>query len=95
MKTIQNTLSKLENKANGIKGSRMPSLLEIASLLSHYGIEHEKPTKSFNGSKKGYSMHIYFSGGRSRKLETTCPYYSMNSYSNANLIINIINELNK
>jgi hypothetical protein len=91
MTTLEKTLSKLENKANRIEGSRMPSLLEIASLLSHYGIKHEEPTKSFSRSKKGYSMHIYFSGGRAKKLETTCSYYSMNSYSYAQFILSLIN----
>ena len=91
MTTIEKTIQKLTDKSNSVKGSKMPSLLDISLLLKHYNIEHDVPTKSFSGSKKGHSFHVYYSGGRSKYLDNTDSYYSMNSYSNSNFIINLIN----
>lgn len=92
------TIQKLINKANGIDGARMPSLIDISILLSKNNVKHDTPTKSFRFksrgcgiAKNGYSMYIYSSSNSSRLFDTTDSYYSMNSQSNARYILEILN----
>ena len=93
------TIQKLINKANGIDGARMPSLIDISILLSDNNVKHDNPSKAFRlksrGSsgiaKNGYSMRIYESSDSSRLFDTTDSYYSMNSQANARYILNILN----
>ena len=94
MKTIQ----KLINKANGVDGARMPSLIDIAILLSDNNVKHDNPSKAFTLksrgcgiAKNGYSMRIYKSSDSSRLFDTTDSYYSMNSQLNARYILDILN----
>ena len=92
------TTQKLINKANGIDGARMPSLIDISILLSDNNIKHDNPTKAFTLktrgcgiAKNGYSMRIFQSNDSSRLFDTTDSYYSMNSKMNSQYILDILN----
>jgi hypothetical protein len=92
------TIQKLINKANGLDGARMPSLIDISILLSDNNIKHDNPSKAIllrtrgcGIAKNGYSMRIYKSDDSSRLFDTTDSYYSINSKMNSQYILNILN----
>lgn len=96
MKAINTTIQKLQDKANLVKGSRMPSLDSIASLLSHYKISYDLGSSRNYMSdlgkygKSGKCLRIQLNGGGMITLDTSCSYYSMNSFTYANRILDLI-----
>jgi hypothetical protein len=99
---IKNIIEKLRVKSND-KG-RMPSIKSIHELLSHFGIEHEY-RESMNtvesrtsGCNYANSRHDGKTGNKIvlrnpyLELDTSCSYYSYNTYSYASKILKLIED---
>lgn len=103
-KKSQNTIERLRKKANDIKGSRMPSLKQISSLLTELEIEHRLDETSEtkwrpNGLRYHTSGGGYYEGHELRIAEINLnicnidTYYSWSTMFHARDILRLI--LNK
>lgn len=103
----QNTLQQLQNRANDVRGSRMPSLRQLHELLNQLGVEHEFTTSRNVVSSRlssGRSATVRY--GRSGNalivrnensqylldLDNSDSYYSVNSWNNARQLVSLLEE---
>jgi hypothetical protein len=101
MKAIEKTLEQIKSKAQHNSSTRMPNLKAIKELLDFYNIKSSalRPETTFRTrgcgiAKEGYSLTFTMKSGSTKKLDTTCPYYSMNASLRAHDILQAIEEQN-